>query len=714
MTVSAPYRFVPLSKLVLLPDWADQVSQDQPFADGLCGELTLRLTCHTPLCVGGAQEKSSERTPGKVSFYRTPDNQLAIPGSSLKGMLRNVLEIASFARFKQVEDQRLGVRDISESDNFYARAMVSSPVHAGWLTFSSGQWQIQPCEFSRLHQEQLIEHFGINKNDWKTLKTAYERYRRIGLCPAISFVRESMPKKPGQFLARPTHSGALQGRVVVTGQPGKDFEAPKAKKYEFVFHDGAAPLLSVTPATMAGFQQIHADSEEWKFWRTQQADGKLSQGIPVFFHKDGEQVKSLGLAMMYKLPYSHSLHDAIRHTHDEHLNNRNADLPDLIFGHLGEAERSGLRGRVNVGLATLSKGQPVQTDWEGPCILNGPKPSFYPAYVRQDGKGKSFRQLMEQHTELAGWKRYPLKHFKLQPPQGKAAENKKTQVLLETAPVDTVFDVNLRFHNLRRVELGALLWVLDFGGRQDHRHALGMGKPFGLGQVSFSIVSQRLRANASDKSVDASTAQYLQACRAEFIDFMEQTLQQAGETAGWEKCGPLKALLEHAKPTHDSNDLGYLPEPKDFSNLRRKDRIPELIEIFHKDSGVTPVKSFETGRPCGYQSHFDEHLEQAASLLQRQAAKAEIEQRKASSTPEEGRLLEITGLIDICSSANATSSQKDNLAKELNKAHETSMDLDDLQKEQLRKLAEQGSQIDNKKIQQACKKILRDVHPIGN
>lgn len=711
MTVSAPYRFVPLSKLVLLPDWADQVSQDQPFADGLCGELTLQLTCHTPLCVGGRQDKSSERAPGKVYFYRTPDNQLAIPGSSLKGMLRNVLEIASFARFKQVEDQRLGVRDISESDNFYARAMVSSPVHAGWLNFSNGQWQIQPCEFSRLHQEQLIEHFGVAKSDWKTLKTATQRYQRIGLCPAIRFVREAMPKKPGQSLARLAPTGELQGRLVVTGQPGRDFEAPKAKKYEFVFHDGAAPALTVAPATIAGFQQIHDDSEEWKFWREQQAAGKLSQGIPVFFHKDGEQVKSLGLSMMYKLPYSNSLHDAIRHTHDEHLNNRSADLPDLIFGHLGDADRGGLRGRVNLGLATLAKDQSEHTDWEGPCILNGPKPTFYPAYVRQEGKGNSFRQLMEQHSELAGWKRYPVKNFEMQYPQGKAAENKKTQVMLESTPAGTRFHATLRFHNLRRVELGALLWVLDFGGRQDHRHALGMGKPFGLGQVSLSIASQRLRANAPDQAAETSAAQYLQACRAEFTDFMEQALQAAGQASGWEKCDPIKALLEHAKPARDSRDLDYLPEPKAFTDLRKKDHIRELLEIFHKDSGVTPLQGFDTRQPRGYQSHFTDHLAQAANLLQRQAEKAELELRKANATEEEGRLLEITGLISTCSSANATGSQKDNLAKTLNKAHETSMDLDALQKEELRRLAEQCSQIDNKKIQQACKKILRDVAP---
>ncbi|WKN24018.1 TIGR03986 family CRISPR-associated RAMP protein [Azotobacter vinelandii] len=705
--VSTPYRFVPLSKLVLLPDWADQVSHDQPFVDGLCGELKLRLTCHTPLCVGGEQDKKS----GQVHFFRTPDQQLAIPGSSLKGMLRNVLEIASFARFKQVEDQRLGVRDISQSNNFYAREIVSSPVHAGWLTFIDGQWQIQHCEFSRLHQEQLIEHCKIGKPEWKTLKKAVERYehKRVGICPEIRFNREAMPKKADQGLAIPNPNGSHHGRIVVTGQPGPAFDGGRsAKKYEFVFHDTSQSSLPVAPEVMTGFRQIHEDSEEWKFWSNKLNTSQLPQGIPVFFHKDGERVKSLGLAMMYKLPYKHSLHDAIRHTHDAHLTGQAPDLPDLIFGCLGEGERGGLRGRVSFGLASLTPDSPSETQLRDRCILNAPKPTFYPAYIRQDGKGGSFRQLMEDRSELAGWKRYPVKDFNLQSPQGKAADNLKTQVKLETVKDGTAFTTTLRFHNLRRVELGALLWTLDFGDSQKYRHALGMGKPFGLGQIGITIEDQRLRANDPGEDCQTNASVYLHACRREFIDLMEQTLQAAGQPS-WEASEPIKALLEHAKPARNTGDLDYLPTPKDFVKLRNTEHLDELRKTFHEHAGITPDKGFDTTQPHGHASRFAENLQQAAQELERQAQKAELEQKKANATPEESLLMEISDLRDICLGSSATSSQKDNLAKLLNKAHATSMDLDDNQKTELRQLAGQCSGIDNKKIQQACKKILRDV-----
>ena len=83
---------------------------------------------------------------------------------------------------------------------------------------------------------------------------------------------------------------------------------------------------------------------------------------------------------------------------------------------------------------------------------------------------------------------------------------------------------------------------------------------------------------------------------------------------------------------------------------------------------------------------------------------------------DRGRLIarapeKIAGLADKCLAGAATRSEKENLAKLLNKAHETSMDLDASQKNELRRLADHCSQIDYKKIQQACKKILRDVNP---
>ena len=710
--ISAPYRFVPLSRLILLPSWANEVSHDQPFKDGLCGELTLRLTTYTALCVGGEQDKSSEREPGKVHFFRMPDQRPAIPGSSLKGMLRNVLEIASFARFRQVEDQRLGVRDISESDNFYCKKMVRDPSKAGWLSFSEGAWRIQPCTFSRLYQGDLIKHCGIELSTWKTLSMskAKARYDKIGLCPPIRFEREPIPQKSGQSLARPDPNGALEGRIVVTGQPGKPFdEGMKSKKYEFIFHGEEATTLPIEADVMAGFRQIHDNSEEWSFWSEKLVKRQLPQGIPVFYHTEGNKVKSLGLALMYKLPYANSLHDAIRHTHKEHLGDTKPDLPDLIFGHLGEDKpdeegRGGLRGRVNIGMAKLAGDTVPQPTWKQPCILNGPKPTFYPAYVRQDKKG-SFRQLMENDSELSGWKRYPVKNESIQQPAAKSGP--KVQVCLETLPADTAFTSTLRFHNLRRVELGALLWALDFGGRsQSHRHALGMGKPFGLGQVAISVDSQRLRSNDPGENLQGRETEYLHACRREFIDLMDQFVGETKHTTSWENSAPIKVLLEQALPSAGSGDLAYMPSPKEFVDLRRKKSLEELQETFHESAGITPDKGFNTSQSRGYDSHFADHIVEAGKEILRKNERDELARRTADAPPEAALLLEIESLLKIFLDSGTG---KKGLADKLMAAYDTSMDMDAPQQKELRGLAEQCNKIVDKKIQHACKKILRDV-----
>ena len=118
--ITAPYNFVPLSKKVFFPDWADKVSHDVPFADGISGELECELTTHTPIYVrnGGKWEDGEVFKIGseaQMFFYvrEGEKRHFMIPGTSLKGMLRNVVEIASFGKMCRVDDHRYGLRDLT-------------------------------------------------------------------------------------------------------------------------------------------------------------------------------------------------------------------------------------------------------------------------------------------------------------------------------------------------------------------------------------------------------------------------------------------------------------------------------------------------------------------------------------------------------------------------------------------------------------------------
>lgn len=645
--VTAPYRFVPLSNLIVYPSWADKASHDKPFQDGICGEMTITLKNQTPLCVGGQQSASSEYEAGKIHFYRTPDGKLSIPGSSLKGMLKNVLEIASFSPMRQIEDQKLGVRDLTDSRNFYMDN-IKNP-KSGWLKFDEKKgWVIYPCSHNRVHQQQIIDTFGISKKEWIDCQTVIDRYYKIGVCPNIKF--EETEKKNGKQLVDISRTQGNSGVLVMTGQPGPAFDKNKsAKKYEFVFFNTQEGALEVSSTVMSGFRQIHQDTKEWQFW--QQNINTLKHGVPVFYHTDGIKeilVRSLGLAMMYKLPYKNSIHDAVAHTNAQHVNDSHkAGMADLLFGYLDEQEGvSSLRGRVQVGFAVWQGNQPL-LQFSPKVVLSAPKPTYYPAYIYQDGKDKNkgFNQLMQNHAKIAGWKRYQAKATESYPElELKVQQNKKVQVKLQTLANDSQFHFKIRLHNIRPVELGALLWSLDFGESDECCHALGMGKPFGLGQVKLSILDSHLVRN-DGKDIEDETA-WMAGCRIEFQKYMNNVFEinDIATITKWEDCDVIKALCEYATPTHNIESYQYLSTPKEYADLKKQEYIDEFANDFHQYNPIEVADSKQI-QAVEYQSDIDTSIEDANAQMVEKAEALAREEVKQNATEEEKALYEIEDFI---------------------------------------------------------------------
>lgn len=637
MTIQAPYRFVPLSNLVVLPDWSEQVSHDKPFKDGICGELEVEITTHGQVCVGGEQTPSTMTQAGKVYFYKTLDGKPAIPGSSLKGMLRNVLEISTFSRFKQVEDQKLGVRDISQAKNFYAQEIVNN-THAGWLRFEQNKWVIYPCGFARVHQKDIVAYFHhLSYSTWTDLKTVQQRYQHLGVCPTVKY-KDSGEKKYNKVLAKLGEHENLIGSLIMTGQPGpfyneKNPSQPRAaKKYEFIFYNRAEQYIDIPLHVMSGFRQIHEETKEWKFWL--EKISSLEHGIPVFYHEDNQKVKSFGLAMMYKLAYTNSIYDAINHTCHEHVDGQHqqADFADLIFGYLGENEQQGLRGRVNIGLAKLSTD--ADLSFTQATVLSGPKPTYYPHYIQQTNT-RSFNQLMQNNVKVSGWKRYPLKNVDI---PALVEQNTKVQVRLETVGSGTQFVTKMRLHNVRPVELGALLWCLDFGGNQNLRHNIGMGKPYGLGQISLSIKSSKLRLNNQAAIDDANI--FLKACVLEFKSYMNQILQQSDKNLKWDVTGEIKALLEYADP-NNRLDLEYVSDPGCFAKLRNTENLEEFRNVFHSHQPSTVNKTLD----FKYFNQFKDQISAAATAVQEQRDQEARAQLKEDANEDDKILYDLEDFI---------------------------------------------------------------------
>lgn len=434
MTVRAPFRPAAINKKVFFPEWGPLVSHDIPFTDGLCGEMSLEIEAMTPLLVGGPRRRARTATEappngreGEVTPYRSADGTYAIPGSTIQGMVRTILEVAGLGQLGPfVADRRFGMRDLRSPTGkaLYQTRMttrstssnlVSQHVLAGWLVRTAGGGAvIFPCKFARIGFPEiraLKASIATSPLDFRN--DAAVRYgwfmgtpgacssldRTVHLEPRTLHLHSRRTIEIAYQLAyatpRPGSTG-VNGTLVFTGKPQQGVGSGH-KKLEFVFHTpNRAAALSATatidvPADVwRDFKVIHSaqpgrdENPNWRFWRPEFEAGRP---VPIFYLEEGGRLTTMGTAFMFKTAMPLSTHDMLRNSCPDHCpgaDDRRRDLPSLIFGEVAnDLGERGLKRRASFDLARRV-GVP-----NGPlftierAILLEPKPSFYPNYVRQ-------------------------------------------------------------------------------------------------------------------------------------------------------------------------------------------------------------------------------------------------------------------------------------------------------------------------------------------
>ncbi len=618
----SPYNFVSLSSHVFEPDWKDDVSHDLPFEDGLSGQIAYRLTAIRPLVVGGSRRSSKQGEPAKVAFVHRPGqpNAVVIPGSSIRGLLRNVVEIASFGRMRLVHrGRRLALRDLGgkAKDEYIAKITASeqsrdrsgrsvtafrSRVSAGFLNFDAarGMWRITPCEMGRIEAADLM---GLQQNTapWAPHTPApakYKDFRKANggsdelwiIAPeAQAHLSHRLNKHIFErrcALAKEGEQGAKRARVVLTGQPNK------LKHREFVFFDPRPDqAMDVEPSLFRATAEIHVEAEKaagdklqtWKFW----FDGVHQPDIPVFWLSEAEvsrggradAVHAFGLSMMFRLPARRTVGEML----DAHYggpSKASTDLPELIFGRLpsgldeGGLGSEGLRSRVSISMAEPT-GSKVERITAGTWLLNSPKPSWYPAYLVQNepqpGKGvNTYATWITPNAQLRGFKRYQPRTQT--PPLNTPSSNPPLSTTLEAVRRGTAFEGVIRFHNLKPAELGALLWALDFGGAEGAQHTLGMGKPYGFGACSLEALPDDPRTRVTRVCDGTRVSDPGEAVTA-FTAKMDAWHRAQGAGA-WADSLQVRELIALALPAGPASATPYAAAaPAAFADVKKDGRV---------------------------------------------------------------------------------------------------------------------------------------------
>ncbi len=478
--VRAPYNFVPFSgkkPFIRYASPAELPPHDRVLPELLSGEIRVTLRAETPVFVS-----DGEKDP---HFFRGPDGKRMIPGSTVRGMLRENMQILGYGLMtpgEDLEDIQIFYRKFAAGretvggplSELYKKKLdvqtrrsgkgktysIPTRVRSGYIFCENGQYLIRPTispylKISRSDPE--VRKFG--EGDARVVPVAYsatgERISRI-------------------VARRDAEVGMLPGYLLYTGKPVRN----KNHLYLFPPTDITVSAEAVSKEDILSYKEdlkqrknILTANYDLEFWALpEEGDSK-----PVFYAAvDGHLY--FGMTLFLRLKYPHSLAEGLPDVYREFqtAGEQPLDYPHAILGFAESPPRQGsYRSRISVGdfplVNAVSEQTPVQ------AILGEPKPSYYPGYIEQ---GKHY----EEDFRLRGYKHYWL-HEVI--PTSVPEDKNDVVTTMRPLPVGSKFQGTIRFRNLAEDELGLLLWALRL--QEGCFQTLGMGKPLGYGRMKLTI-----------------------------------------------------------------------------------------------------------------------------------------------------------------------------------------------------------------------------------
>jgi len=533
----APYNFVPLPEKVVYVDGIPDLS----VYSGLNGYIQCSMTTESPLYTRCGMspdffsefsdkkfyELPPEKQKERAQFFHLNDaNCPIIPGSSLRGMVRSLVEIAGYAKVQYVTDEKLVFRAVGEGGSlggYYLSKMLGpnqgengkiwlqyplSEVRGGYLKKNGSQWSIKPA---KKHNGETFVHVEYNaancgkhnpKDEYNNTDDCIdvfihppanrtERTNR-GLTLHLAVVEDpshvSQHSKPEFEKAVLVRSGHMGG--------GRNKKHMHCAIYE---PDDNVDPIDIPDEMRSLYEK---DRDKTRGYKTRYIK---NDGDPLFYLVDDQdKLVFFGPTMMFRLPYNTPVNHFIP---EELRSSEGIDLAEAIFGYVNEKKNTATAGRVFFTDATLecandgiwSTKEPIT-----PKILASPKPTSFPHYLVQDkDKGHDpdnknslahYAESTPEKTLIRGSKMYwhkgeiTLEDIKADPEEiHKSPKPHKQYTSIRPINNNVTFSFNIYFENLCDFELGAMLWVLNLPGETGkvYRHKLGMGKPLGMGAIKI-------------------------------------------------------------------------------------------------------------------------------------------------------------------------------------------------------------------------------------
>ena len=564
---TAPYNFVSLPEKVLPAQFenVEGFKEHIGAAGNISGEILLDIEALTPLFIGGG---------GSKSF--APVGTPIIPGSSLRGMFKNIFKIVTCGAFRgRTSSQKKG-EDFND-EHIYFRCLMGVGKYP-WTK-----------DLNKLYTARMI-HSEIGK-DRKShpVKNARPGFlicttdNRIFIAPSIYksdrkvdriLIREYEKKFRTTIPERNSSCVKWDGTTayIITGSQAR-FKLLDENSYE---------LLQGDEKKRAGKQFIRYTRLEYVDWCREHwlevADDVLNSYrhdrnrrgvdllkskdilnraelerltgktlpdvktlIPCHFLEENEQITTFGHGQCFRIPYRQKIGDAVKISGNELI-----DFADAVFG------RSELwASRIYFEDATAEKFSELKEATAHPLMQ--PNPTSYQLYLKQEQSGR-LTNWDSSNAQVRGYKFYwhnaapdwYASESELELDRGKSADKRLTKEITPLAKGSRLA-AKIRFKNLSAVELGAVMMMFDLHGLKDAAYKIGQGKPFGLGSVRITPKLYIESDTAYTKIFDADGWQnpYRTENPAEYLDAFKDYLTARGLFETWRKVmAEVKKILD--------------------------------------------------------------------------------------------------------------------------------------------------------------------------
>lgn len=435
------------------------------------GYIDLTITTETPLFIGGPS-KQEDTTP--LEFYGGQNNP-TIPGSSLKGMVKEIFKIVTASSFRpyqrgtglgDFEDRYLYFRDIASAikplKNYYAeRMMTTLPCGDGpSVPKAKPGFIIQTIDNNYFVVPSSMKKYSYLNNDGMERKMN---------APSIDWTDKYVNIHTGAMRSKKSYM-----RITKPCTFGKRIPIPQSciESYADDKNRGTLDLLDKRTGKSDDAAKSYTRCEDIKFV------------VPCFFTEKDGVVEHFGHGRYYRIAYDLKISDHLPNSLEQH--NNGVDLCDSVFGY-----GDNWAGRVSFSDAHV-QGTLKMCPSDYPHPLMGPNPTSFQLYLEQNvDDHNTYNHWGHEHASLRGYKMYWHQPLAKAKDWTRTAEEKEIKGTRKIRPVDrgVTFTSRIHFERLSDVELGALLMSLNLdqysGGQRRTYYKLGMGKSIGFGSVKL-------------------------------------------------------------------------------------------------------------------------------------------------------------------------------------------------------------------------------------